>query len=91
MDCEVQPKGSSKKRIGRPIRSKRAVNQAAYRRRVIDLHACYMIDNICTADLEETLRGAGKLNIIEPTHEHVRVALRELITDLITDHLERDR
>jgi hypothetical protein len=100
MDCDAQ--GSSKKPVLRhtgstksggkkPTRSKRAAIQAAYRRRDLAGCACYMLDDLPTVDLEEMLRAAAKLHAIEPTHEHVRVALRGLVVDLITDHLGRDR
>ncbi len=75
------------KATSKRARSKKAEGQAAYRRRQRDGLGCYMLDDLPTVELEEMLRGARLLTVAEPVHETTRLALKQLVLDLIKDHL----
>jgi hypothetical protein len=97
IDCEASPSHDRRKLTGEksPVgrggknrpRSKRAEYQARYRRRKLSGLASYLIDDLPEVELEETLRAARLLNVSEPTHEQTRLALKQLVKNIIKDHL----
>ena len=65
----------------------KARKQARYRQRQLDGLGCFLIDDVPVVPIEEMLKAATVLNVVEPDHEAIRVALKQLVQNLIQDHL----
>ena len=66
--------------------ARKRLNQRAYRRREPDGLGCYDLSDLPKVGLEDMLRHARYLTVIEPTHADVTAALRAFIMHFIADH-----